>query len=51
MANIILLCYKLNLSEELWVKCLCMNVEHLTPYYLSETMWALKNKTFTNPED
>ena len=51
MANIILLCYKLNLSEDLWIKCLSINVDNLTPYYLSETMWALKNKTFKAPEN
>ncbi|CAD8086078.1 unnamed protein product [Paramecium sonneborni] len=49
-ADLILLCYKLNLEDDLWMKCLTMKVDELTPYYQSETMWALKNKTFEKSE-
>jgi hypothetical protein len=45
-ANLILLCYKYNLHDDVWIKCMSMIVEDLSPYYLSETMWALKNKQF-----
>ena len=44
MANILYVCYKFNLSEQLWSKCLAINVNSLGPYYLSEVMWALKHK-------
>ncbi|CAD8175046.1 unnamed protein product [Paramecium pentaurelia] len=50
-ADLILLCYKLNLEDDLWMKCLTMKIDDLTPYYLSETMWALKNKSFQLSEN
>ncbi|CAK80978.1 unnamed protein product (macronuclear) [Paramecium tetraurelia] len=50
-ADLILLCYKLNLEDDLWMKCLTMKVDELAPYYLSETMWALKNKSFELSEN